>query len=382
MYDIRRETLGATVNSSYHDRYPSISADGLAIFLNSNRPGGQGGQDIWFATRVTKNDDWGTPVNLGPIINSSYLEGGACISADGRTLYFNSTRPGASTYANNMWDLWQAPIIPIVDLNSDGIVDSADICIMVDYWGTDEPLCDIGPTPFGDGVVDVQDLIVLAEHLFEEDLPPGLIAYWKLDQREGNIAHNSASDNDGVLNGEPLWQPTDGMVGGALQFDGINDYVETGFALNPADGAFSVFAWIKGGAPGQVIISQADGTGTGQTWLGADTMEGKLMSGLVPVGGRSPSPPLVSESVITDGEWHHVGIVITAYEAMRFRNLYLDGVRIITETQPVELPYANGSLYFGADKNLDATSLFSGLIDDVRIYDKALNLQEIEALAL
>ena len=46
-----------------------------------------------------------------------------------------------------------------------------DMCIMVDYWGTDEPLCDIGPTPFGDGVVDVQDLIVLAEHLFEE-LPP------------------------------------------------------------------------------------------------------------------------------------------------------------------------------------------------------------------
>jgi len=54
------------------------------------------------------------------------------------------------------------------DLNRDGIVDSADMRIIVDHWGTDEPLCDIGPVPFGDGIVDIQDLIVLAEHLFEE----------------------------------------------------------------------------------------------------------------------------------------------------------------------------------------------------------------------
>jgi len=59
----------------------------------------------------------------------------------------------------------------VADLNRDGIVDSADMRIMVDHWGTDEPLCDIGPMPFGDGIVDVQDLIVLAEHLFEE-FPP------------------------------------------------------------------------------------------------------------------------------------------------------------------------------------------------------------------
>ncbi|MHC4566151.1 MAG: hypothetical protein ACYTE3_10380, partial [Planctomycetota bacterium] len=58
----------------------------------------------------------------------------------------------------------------IVDFNGDGIVDSADVSLMIDYWGTDEPLYDIGPMPWGDGVVDVQDLIVLAGHLFEE--PP------------------------------------------------------------------------------------------------------------------------------------------------------------------------------------------------------------------
>jgi len=82
------------------------------------------------------------------------------ISPDGSVLYFERGR-----------DMWQSTITPIVDLNVDGIVDSADMCIIVDNWGTDDPLCDIGPMPWGDGIVDVQDLIVLAEYLFEE-FPP------------------------------------------------------------------------------------------------------------------------------------------------------------------------------------------------------------------
>jgi len=45
------------------------------------------------------------------------------------------------------------------------------VCIMIEHWLTDEPLCDIGPMPWGDGIVDIEDLVVLAEHLFEE-IPP------------------------------------------------------------------------------------------------------------------------------------------------------------------------------------------------------------------
>ena len=61
--------------------------------------------------------------------------------------------------------------VPSPDFNGDGIVDSADMCIMIDHWGEDYPLCDIAPPPFGDGIVEVQDLIILAEHLFEP-FPP------------------------------------------------------------------------------------------------------------------------------------------------------------------------------------------------------------------
>ena len=45
------------------------------------------------------------------------------------------------------------------------------MCIVVDNWVTDNQLCDIGLIPWGDGVVDVEYLIVLAEHLFEEFSP-------------------------------------------------------------------------------------------------------------------------------------------------------------------------------------------------------------------
>ena len=157
-------SLGPMINSSSSDGGPNMSADGLALFFHSNRPGGFGNRDLYMTTRATIDDDWGIPVNLGPTINTSAREHYPIIFPDGSALFFTSNRPGGCGGK----DIWQAPILPVVDLNGDGIVDSTDMCILVDHWGTDEPLCDIGPMPWGDGVVDVQDLIVLSEHLFEE----------------------------------------------------------------------------------------------------------------------------------------------------------------------------------------------------------------------
>jgi sugar lactone lactonase YvrE len=259
---------------------------------------------------------------------------------------------------------------PAVDFNGDGIVDCADMCIMVEHWGENYPLCDIGPTPFGDGIVDVQDLIILSEHLFTY---PGAVAYWKLDETEGDIARDSIGVYDGILNGVPTWQPAGGMVDGTLQLDGIVDYVGTPFVLNPADGAFSVLAWIKGGGPGQVIISQADGA----NWLLADPSEGKLMTSLSrPPGGRTPPPSLVSEFVITDGNWHRVGLVWDGSQ----RILYVDDMEVAADTLS-GLEGSTGGLYFGAGNTFESGSFFSGLIDDVRIYNQAVNAEEVEALA-
>src|SRR4030042_1031093 len=86
---------------------------------------------------------------------------------------------------------------------------------------------------------------------------PALVAYWSLDEAEGIVAHDSFFDNYAYIVGDPVWLPADGKVGGALQLDGIDDYLSAPFILNPANSDFSVFAWIKSGAAGQVILSQA-----------------------------------------------------------------------------------------------------------------------------
>jgi len=209
-------------------------------------------------------------------------------------------------------------------------------------------------------------------------LPP--LAHWKLDEAEGDIVYNSISDNHGFIIGNPTWQPDGGMVAGALQFDGIDDYISTNFELDPSWGAFSVFAWIKGGVPGQVIISQSDGVGTGETWIGIDALGGNLITGLVPPPlGRFKPMPLETEYVITDGLWHHIGFVWDG----SYRSLYVDGIEFTKDTRALiqTLVSANGGLYIGASKDLDETSFFFGLIDDIRIYNQALSAKEIAALA-
>jgi hypothetical protein len=337
--------LGSTVNSTYGETDPSISSDGLALFFESSRSGGSGDGDIWVTTRSTTDSEWGPPVNY-PSLNSSDLDFEPAVSPDGSVLYFETP-----------FVRWQSSITPIVDFNSDGIVDSADMCILVDHWGEDYSLCDIGPMPWGDGIVDVQDLIILAKHLFEE---PGLIACWKLDEAQGVIAYDSAIDCDGTLNGGPVWQPDAGMVAGAFQFDGIDDYVVADYVLDPADGPLSIFAWIQGGAPGQVVISQQSMS----SWLALDS-EGNLMTELK-CTGRSAGP-LYSETVITDGQWHRIGLVWDSSN----RTLYVDDIAV-TEDTPHGLEGSQMGLYIGTGKAIDPGTYFSGLIDDVRIYNRVV----------
>jgi Tol biopolymer transport system component len=223
--------LGPVINSESDEYTPCISADGLELYFSSNVPGGSGYADIFIATRQTKDDSWGEPVNLGPNVNTDQAEFTPFISTDGLLLFFSrgfskshiyvcrrtsteepwgpanffapinsgnsddvwGASPGSAEYhacfadgdstiyftrGSNVfatdYNVWQVKVTPIVDLNSDGIVDSVDMCILVDNWHTENTLCDIAPAPLGDGFVDVQDLIVLAEHLFEE-IPPAVL---------------------------------------------------------------------------------------------------------------------------------------------------------------------------------------------------------------
>jgi len=259
--------------------------------------------------------------------------------------------------------------VPSPDFNGDGFVDSADICIIVDHWHTDYPLCDIAPSPFGDGIVDVQDLILLAEYLFQDVNDPTLMAHWALDEAEGDIAVDRVSENghsDGIVMGDPLWQPTGGQVNGAIQLDGVDDFVIASPVLNPADpeisSGFSILAWVKGGAAGQAVISESGGP----DWLSLDPVTGHLMTELS--GPGQSSGPLLSQAVITDGNWHRIGFVWDGSS----RTLYVDDVAVAQDAQD-SLKSSSNSLYIGTGKAMSSGTYFSGLIDDVRIYYRAVN---------
>ncbi|MHC4680811.1 MAG: TolB-like translocation protein, partial [Planctomycetota bacterium] len=76
------ENLGPTVNSPQFEGKAHISLDGLTLYFGSFRPRGHGTQDIWATTRLSKNDPWTTPVNLGPPVNTPYHETCPEVSAD------------------------------------------------------------------------------------------------------------------------------------------------------------------------------------------------------------------------------------------------------------------------------------------------------------
>jgi hypothetical protein len=234
-----RVRLGSVVvpSTSYRNGTPLVTADGLELVFLSERPSGYGGgNDIWVSTRATSADPWGTPVNLGPSVNTPAIEAPTWLSPDGLTLLLISDRPGGfggvdmwvTTRASrgspwgaprnlgssintidSVWirvispdgwcylddylgprpgglgqeDIWQATITPVVDFNGDGKIDAADMAVLVDNWGKNNSLCDIGPFPLGDGVVDEKDLAVLLESLVTpgpkaSDVPYDTILSW------------------------------------------------------------------------------------------------------------------------------------------------------------------------------------------------------------
>jgi lysophospholipase L1-like esterase len=247
------------------------------------------------------------------------------------------------------------------DFNGDGKINIEDLIMLIEHWGQDEPLLDVAPAPFGDGTVDVQDLEVLMSYWRQEPNDPTLVARWALDEIDGTTAHNSVDGNDDFVVGGALWQPDGGVIGGALELDGVDDCLMATFGPNLTEGPFSVVAWIKGGAPGQVIFSQS----VLADWLAIDASTGTLMSELKSTDGLVV--PLLSETAITDGQWHRIALV---WDGSR-RMLFIDGVTVAEDMQD-GLEGSAGGLFVGVGKNYTPSSFFSGLIDEIRIYIRAV----------
>lgn len=153
------KNLGPVINSPGLDAGPNVSSDGLTLYFMSDRPGGAGGWDLWSATRKSAAEAWETPINLGEPVNSRFNEASASLSSDGLELYFDSNRPGGQGGVD-IWVSrrasrsipWSTPVNPGLVVNSaasegtpklsaDGLSlffnsDQADVFGATDIWVT------------------------------------------------------------------------------------------------------------------------------------------------------------------------------------------------------------------------------------------------------
>ncbi len=151
----------------------------------------------------------------------------------------------------------------------------------------------------------------------------------------------------------------------ALDFDGIDDYVDIPFIIDPDINTFTVECWFKVIDPAgtdDVIIAQMNGTGTGRGWLKVDASTQKLESFL---GGIT----LASINTLNANQWYHAALTFDGTDL----SLYLDGVFQNTNTPTMEA--CDGNTILGSFSG--AAPWFSGQMDELRIWSIVRTPDEI-----
>jgi len=199
------------------------------------------------------------------------------------------------------------------------------------------------------------------------------LVHWRFDETSGAIATDSSgSGNSGTAVNGPLW--TSGKIGGALSFDGVNDYVITP-PLGAGPAHVTLAAWIKPAAAGGIVFSELGQNAINTGWH--DSQIEVARSGVVKVCLWNGGHASISIGTVTFGTWNHVAMTYDGATMRGYLNGVLGGSFNTVKHNPGTLYYAVGA----ADAtNAGNGSYFSGLIDDVHIYNRALSGAEIAAL--
>lgn len=215
---------------------------------------------------------------------------------------------------------------------------------------------------------------------------PNPIAYWKFDESSGNYAYNFVYNSTGgggtslvgTVN-NAIFAP--GKYNNGLQFNGASSYIkitnDPRLMFGTAD--VTISAWFKTSTTGvyQFILSKGGFSGPNYPFYGVYIIPGNKVQFLISdCGTRSCNQdvsrqPVISSSVVTDNQWHHVAGVrkSTGYE------LYLDGNLEAARTEPARNSDDNiENLYIG---NQMDQNYFAGMIDEVKIYNSALTQGQV-----
>ncbi len=203
---------------------------------------------------------------------------------------------------------------------------------------------------------------------------PNLIGWWKLDETSGlTAADSSVFGNDGTLPNMAGNEWTNGIVGGALEFDGTDDYVSVPSSSSlQLTSALTLAGWIKAdswGSGDEVDPIARKGEGNPNNYQLA-VVDGRATFYLD--GGEADDDGFEGNTVLNTGQWYHVA---ATWNGSTVR-VYVDGVidndpsdlrgdNIGTDTRP---------FYIGGRSGTD---LLDGILDDIRIYNRVLRDVEI-----
>ena len=214
--------------------------------------------------------------------------------------------------------------------------------------------------------------VLVVQPVLAQSVKDGLVAYWAFNDEDGDIASDSSGNgHDGTLEGDPEW--TDGIFGGALEFDGDGDEVVVPHdeALNPEE--FTVCAWANvekgsGGAHRAVLASRDDFPQRGYIFYAEPGDTWQYWTG---IGGGWNS---VQGPAVDAGEWSH----LTGIYADGTQKFYVDGELVGEKDAALSINPGQEFLIGASANELDPhLFLFKGKIDDVRLYDRELDEDEI-----
>lgn len=206
----------------------------------------------------------------------------------------------------------------------------------------------------------------------------GLVGHWRMNVNSGMLLPDlSGYNNHGTLT-NMAFPPTaiSGWSGNGLIFDGVNDYAYLGSPLGlNLSGEMSVFAWINPTVINtrRIIFGQASSTAGGQYQLEIGFVSGEI-SVIWANGGVIKSTTGANLQI---NRWYHVGFVRSGIAGNWTCTIYINGKLFATW----------GGLTINPGNSIGGTSIgragdfnnyhFSGIIDDVRIFNRVLNVDEI-----
>ncbi|MFD0893653.1 putative Ig domain-containing protein, partial [Luteolibacter ambystomatis] len=242
---------------------------------------------------------------------------------------------------------------------------------------------DLAADPDGDGSPTGLEFTV-GTAPFDVASVPGSIytnlrGWWKLDETSGTNADDATGRvQDGTIAGSPA--STTGIVGNALNLDGTDDGITLGAAPSlSGTGDFTVGAWVKI-APGSgtgVIIQQRDATGSGYNGeyglqvLSNGTVEFYIYNNGYQFDIVTPS----TYGLVNDNQWHHVA----ATRSGTTGTVYVDGNPLATASGTAKSLVSTITMSIGWDQR-DNNRRFKGLLDEVRLYTRALSASELNGL--